>query len=149
TDGSRPPPPGAKVISAAGKYVIPGLMDANVHLVRSSPVLLVRYEGRYDELALEGAQLALKGGLTTVFDSWGPREYLMKARAAIQEHRAIGSRLYLAGNIVGLGGPMSDDFHAAAGSVLREMNFAAHTNSIWQEEVGPELITESPEEVRR
>ena len=40
-------PAGAKEIKAAGKYVIPGLMDANVHLVLGSSIeFIVRYEDR-------------------------------------------------------------------------------------------------------
>ena len=47
-------------------------MDANVHLCsarRSSSSS--GYEGRYEELIEEAAQVTLKNGLTTVFDSWG------------------------------------------------------------------------------
>ena len=44
-------PAGAKEIDATGKFVIPGLMDANVHLVLGSAIeFIVRYEGRYEDL---------------------------------------------------------------------------------------------------
>ena len=60
-------------IAAAGKFVIPGLMDANVHLVLGSSIeFVVRYEGHYEDLIEEAAQVTLKNGVTTVFDSWGP-----------------------------------------------------------------------------
>ncbi len=149
---STPVPSQARTISAAGKYVIPGLMDANVHLVLDVyPYTLIRYEGRYDELAVEAAQVALKNGVTTVFDSWGPREYLVKARAAINEGRAAGSRIYLAGNIIGLGGPFSPDFDLAFPRAREAVfdAFADRTNAIWQQNVGPELIMMTPEHVRQ
>jgi len=142
-------PRGATRIDAAGKFVIPGLMDANVHLVLDIwPYALARYEGRYDELAIEAAQVALKSGVTTVFDSWGPREDLVKARDAINSGRSVGSRIYLAGNIVGLGGPISSDFVKAAKDLLPEP-FTERVNARWQENVGPELLWMSPEQVRR
>jgi len=65
-------PPDAKPIDATGKFVIPGLMDANVHLVLGSSIeFVVRYEGHYEDLIEEAAQVTLKNGVTTVFDSWG------------------------------------------------------------------------------
>ena len=40
----------ARKIEAKGKYIIPGLMDANVHLyLMPSLESVVRYEGRYEE----------------------------------------------------------------------------------------------------
>src|SRR6185295_6214957 len=58
-------PAGAREISAAGKYIIPGLMDANVHLVLSKDIeFIIRYEGRYEDLIEEADQVALKYGLT-------------------------------------------------------------------------------------
>src|SRR5690242_10161937 len=67
-------PPSAHVLDARGKYVIPGLMNANVHLFGLQNLEnLVRYEDRYEDLIVEAAQIALKSGLTTVFDTYGPR----------------------------------------------------------------------------
>src|SRR5688572_13042961 len=71
-------PPGVNVIDTRGKYVIPGLMNANVHLFSALNLeSIARYMGSYDELIAEAAQIALKNGLTTVFDTWGPRRFLM------------------------------------------------------------------------
>ncbi len=76
--------PTADIIDARGKYVIPGLMNANVHLLCDFRLeTLVRYLERYDELIAEAAQVALKNGLTTVFDTWGPRRFLMAVRDRI------------------------------------------------------------------
>src|SRR5262245_49984295 len=71
-------PAGARRVDAASRFIIPGLMDANVHLVLGSSIeFVVRHEGRYEELIEEAAQVALKNGLTTVFDSWGPTQALL------------------------------------------------------------------------
>src|SRR6476661_7417137 len=60
-------PAGAREVNVAGKYIIPGLMDANVHLVLGSAIeFIVRYEGHYEDLIEEAAQISLKNGLTTV-----------------------------------------------------------------------------------
>ena len=98
-------PDGAELIDARGKYVIPGLMDANLHLsIFVDTDLLIKYEGRYHEVIQESAQFTLKGGLTTVFDTAGPRAPLVKARDAINSGEVIGSRIFLAGNIIGYDG---------------------------------------------
>src|SRR5436309_4759987 len=85
-------PAGAHEISAAGKYIVPGLMDANVHLVLSKDIeFLVRYEGRYEDLMEEAAQVTLKQGLTTIFDSWGPLQPLLNVRDRIKRGQTVGS----------------------------------------------------------
>ena len=139
----------AKQISAKGKFIIPGLMDAYVWLIEGTvPMVLIRHEGRYAELALEGAQIALKNGVTTVFYSWGPRDELIKARNAIREGRAIGSRIYLCGNWIGLGGPFSPDMRQSHRVAVYE-TFAAQIDAQWECNVGPRLVSMSPEQVRQ
>jgi imidazolonepropionase-like amidohydrolase len=89
----------AQQIAAHGKFVIPGLIDAHVwSLDGTIPTVLIRHEGRYEELVIEAAQLTLKNGVTTLFDGWGPRDVLIKARDAIHSGRVIGSRIYCSGN---------------------------------------------------
>jgi hypothetical protein len=52
-------------------------MDANLHLFLNLDLeTLIKYEDRYHEIVLEAAQIALKTGQTTVFDTWGPRAAL-------------------------------------------------------------------------
>src|SRR5882762_832836 len=104
-------PQQAERISAGGKYIIPGLMNANVHLLQDIRIeSLAFYMGCYEELITEAAQVALANGLTTVFDTWGPRRFLMAVRDRIQAGETPGSRIFCAGNIVGFDGPFSDDF---------------------------------------
>ena len=141
-------PDGARQIDATGRYVIPGLMDANVHLVLNSSIeFLVRYEGRYEDPIEEAAQVCLKNGLTTVFDSWGPLQPLMNVRDRINRGETVGSRMFVAGNIVGLSGPLGRDFNAAAETTATKA-LVKRINWIWEENTGPDLLWMTPEQVR-
>ncbi len=136
------------IIQASGKYIIPGLMDANVHLLIDTRLEnVVRFEGRYPELVIEAAQIALKNGVTTVFDSWGPLPPLAEARRRINQGEAQGSRLYFAGNIVGFDGPFSQDFSSAAAKVASK-NLADRINGMWEQGVGRRLLWMSADQVR-
>lgn len=147
SSSDAPPPPGARVIDAEGKFVIPGLMNANVHLYQEISVEgLVLYEGRYEEVIIEGAQIALRNGLTTLFDTWGPRRHLMNARDQIASGSAIGSRIFCAGNIIGLDGPFSDDFIRPEASGARSA-FANRINAKWVENTGRHLMWLTPDQV--
>ena len=77
-------PPGIRTVDATGKYAIPGLMNANVHLYGPTNLEgIARYAGRFEDVIAESAQVALRSGLTTVFDTWGPRRFLMNVRDRI------------------------------------------------------------------
>lgn len=142
-------PADATVVDARGKYVIPGLMDANLHLFLNIDLeTLIRHEGRYHEIVLEAAQIALKSGQTTVFDTWGPREALATARDMIARGEAPGSRIYLAGNIIGFDGPLSADFREEAASHVSKA-FASRVNETWEQKTGRALLWLPPDSVRR
>nr|WP_298718979.1 amidohydrolase family protein [uncultured Steroidobacter sp.] len=107
-------PKDARKIDARGKYVIPGLIDTNVHIsgfFQSELFALYAY-GEQDPYAkygysLEGAQEALKYGVTTILDTYGPLLPLMEVRDRINRGEAVGPRLLVGGNIIGWGGPAS------------------------------------------
>ncbi|WP_157994450.1 amidohydrolase family protein [Peristeroidobacter agariperforans] len=135
------------MIDARGKYVIPGLMNANVHLLCDVRLEnLVRHMDRFEDLIIEAAQVALKNGLTTVFDTWGPRRALMNSRDAINAGQVPGSRIFCAGNIIGLDGPCSADFFPKAAEVASGA-LAKRINAIWVENVGRHLMWLTPEQV--
>lgn len=141
-------PPSTRTVDARGKFVIPGLMDANLHLFLNLDLeTLIKYEGRYHEIAIEGAQIALRTGQTTVFDTWGPRDALIKARHMINGGQAAGSRIYLAGNIIGFDGPLSADFRLPAAPFVSKA-FAKRLNDAWELGTGRNLLWMYPEEVR-
>ena len=141
-------PTSATRIDARGKYVIPGLMDANLHLYLNGDLeSLIKFEDRYHEVIIEGAQIALKTGMTTVFDTWGPRAALVRARDMIASGQAQGSRIYLAGNIIGFTGPLAPDFSGASAAHVSKA-FAKRTNETWEQGTGRELLWMPPDTLR-
>jgi imidazolonepropionase-like amidohydrolase len=132
----------------SGTFLIPGLMDANVHLVMPEPEAVLAYApGEYDELAVEAAQVALKGGFTTVFDTWGPLQPLRRVRDRVAAGELVGSRVYCAGNIIGNGGPWSADFYQPYGQALNSA-VVERINYQWEQGVGSELTWMTAEDVR-
>jgi hypothetical protein len=102
---------GATVIDAAGRYVVPGFIDTNVHLslyggMRDRYETLAKYYPRENEIVLEAAQIDLTFGVTTVRDSYGFLNPLTQVRDSIASGKATGARILAAGNIVGWGGPI-------------------------------------------
>ena len=102
---STPVPSGAEIIDLSGRYLLPGLMDANVHLLPWPTwgyiEFLARYEDRFDAVITEAAQVALASGFTTVFDTMGPLDSLLTVRDRINAGQVTGARMFVAGNIVG------------------------------------------------
>lgn len=142
-----PIPSDATVIDATGKYVIPGLLNANVHLFGAYTLeRLARHLDNYEDLIAEAAQVSLKSGVTTVFDTWGPRRFLISTRNQINEAKSIGSRIFCAGNIIGFDGPLSADFFPK-GLEAASASFVRRVNSIWVENVGRHLMWLTPAEV--
>ncbi|MEZ5288358.1 MAG: amidohydrolase family protein [Vicinamibacterales bacterium] len=144
-------PAGATVIEAAGRYVMPGMVDTNVHLslyggVNERYETMVRYNHRQAEIVLEGAQLQLKHGITTVRDSYGVLPALVATRDRIARGEATGARILAAGNIVGWGGPYSVSF-----SLIREAGltlFQEQMNDQLAQGAGEDLVDMTPEELR-
>ena len=95
----------ARRIDATGKFVTPGFVDTNVHIsLGGSMESNIRYQDQRFDITLEGAQLHLKHGVTTIRDSYGIMKPLLAVRDAINRGEVVGPRLYVAGNIVGWGG---------------------------------------------
>ena len=91
-------------------------MDANVHSILGISIeFIVRYEGRYEDLIEEAAQVTLKNGVTTVFDSWGPLQPLINVRNRINPGEIQGSRTFIAGT-----SSASADRSAATSTSLRK-----------------------------
>jgi len=105
-------PQGAQVIEGVGQYATPGFIDTNVHmsLAFSWTETNAKYWSRNADLVLQGVQLHLKYGVTTVRDSYGALLPMMRVRDAIERGELVGPRMYVAGNIVGWGGPYSQTF---------------------------------------
>ena len=143
--------PDMTVIDAAGKFIMPGLIDTNVHLSLYGGVgeryeTLAKYHSRQQEIVLEAAQLQLKHGVTTVRDSYGLLMPLVAVRERIHRGEVAGSRILAAGNIVGWGGPYSVSF-----SLIREQGltlFQEQMNDEVSQGAGEDLVDMDPEELR-
>jgi imidazolonepropionase-like amidohydrolase len=140
-------PKGAKVITATGQFLVPGFIDTNVHMSLYSRLeSLARYEDRFTDIAIEGAQLQLKFGVTTVRDSYGMIKPLREAREKINSGEVPGSRLFFAGNIVGWGGPFSLTF---TGSPPVNLSlFQEQMNDAVAQGAGEELMGMTPDQLR-
>lgn len=80
---STPPPAGAQVISAEGKYVIPGLWDAHIHSRDFYSELLITH------------------GITAYVDwSGSPLDWTLAQRDAIANGDMFGPRFFTAGQLV-------------------------------------------------
>jgi imidazolonepropionase-like amidohydrolase len=141
------------VIDATGKFVLPGLMNGNVHLLDGIMMMgiggveyLARFEGRYHEVIEEAAQIALRAGITTVFDTWNATAPVLKARDRINAGTVAGARIFAAGNIIGMGGPFSPDFSPQSRAVITK-TFANRIDSLFEAGVGRHLSTLPPAEV--
>ncbi|MGH8546390.1 MAG: amidohydrolase family protein, partial [Gammaproteobacteria bacterium] len=143
-------PNNARVVEATGKFITPGLIDSNVHLVLPISVeFFLKYEDDFEAIAIQSAQIALKYGVTTVRDSWGPLEPLLRVRASLNSGEVVGSRLLVAGNIVGLGGPFSEYFIPREQYQYIPLHIRSRINAMYEENVGPGLNAMRPEEVRQ
>lgn len=147
-------PPASTVIDATGRHVLPGFLNGNVHLLdgimmmgKGGAEYLARFEGRLHEVIEEAAQIALKGGCTTVFDTWNALMPVLKGRDRIASGKVQGARIFAAGNIIGMGGPFSADFMMQARAVI-SASFADRMDRLFDAGVGRMLSTLSPAEVR-
>ena len=141
-------PAGAERVDVSGKYIVPGLMDANVHLVPwpswTYIEFLARYENNFEGIAEEAAQIALKHGFTTVFDSMGPARPEMRVRDRINRGEAEGARIFVAGDIVGFRAVFTTPQSIASASKA----FQARINAQFEMNGGPDLAWMTPQQVK-
>lgn len=123
-------------IDGAGKFLTPGFIDTNVHIsLGGNMESNVRYQDQRFDITLEGAQLHLKRGITTIRDSYGILKPLVAVRDAISRGDVIGPRMYVAGNIVGWGG-----FFATTFGPPKPIN-------LWQEQLNDDITEGSGEDL--
>jgi len=100
-------PQNAQVIQAAGQTILPGLIDAHIHFLDFTP------------------QLFLHFGVTTVFDTANPTEWILAQREALQKGRIKGPRMFVTGWIID--GPVErTDMRATA----ERAGYRTHVNTV-------------------
>ena len=144
-----PIPPDARQVDARGQWILPGLIDTNVHLSlyggqNDRYETLARYQPRQDDIVLEAAQIDLSYGITTVRDSYGALLPLTKVRDAIARGDTIGARILAAGNILGWSGPYSFSFSRVMGQLTL---FQEQMNDFIAQGGGEELMAMRPDEI--
>jgi imidazolonepropionase-like amidohydrolase len=144
-------PPDARQIDARGRWVLPGLIDTNVHLSlyggqNDRYETLARYQPRQDDIVLEAAQIDLSYGITTVRDSYGALVPLTNVRDQIARGEKIGARILAAGNILGWSGPYSFSFSRVMGQLTL---FQEQMNDFIAQGGGEELMAMTPQELRQ
>ncbi|QUY63953.1 amidohydrolase family protein [Gulosibacter molinativorax] len=149
--------PNIRQIDAQGKWILPGLVNGNVHLLdgimmmgRGGIEYLARFEGNYYKVIEEAAQIALRGGVTTVFDTWNALEPVTIARDRIASGAAEGARIFFAGTLIGMGGPFTGDFMRPSMQARTVMSrtFADRMDAMFEVGMGRHLSTLPPAEVR-
>ncbi|MHB1430954.1 MAG: amidohydrolase family protein [Streptosporangiaceae bacterium] len=142
-----PIPQEARIVPLDGTFLMPGLIDGNVHLVPwptwSYIEFLARYEDRFDQVAVEGAQMALRAGITTVFDSMGPLDALVAARDRIDRGDVPGACMFVAGNIVGFRAVFTTSASMSAASRA----FQRRINDRFEAGAGPDLPWKTPQQI--
>src|SRR5690606_3629757 len=139
-----PPPKDVRVIELHGRTLLPGFIDAHVHLTFSPPPSYA--EGVVDELRSTGADRALEGarnarltllaGFTTVRNVGGSLAD-RALRDAIAEGLVPGPRMLVANHAIGITGGHCDDTNAMHPRVLPHAQDHRHG------------VADGPEEVRK
>ncbi len=80
--GSVSVPPSAQVIRAQGLTALPGLIDAHIHFLDFMPPMFLYF------------------GVTTVFDTANPTEWILATRDALNSGRIKGPRMFATGWVV-------------------------------------------------
>jgi len=97
-------PEGALLLNLEGRTILPGLIDAHVHLtLRGDPH--------------ENAAVTLRAGFTTVIDLGSANGDGVRLRDAIAQGRVIGPRIIAAGSWIGMKGGVCEFGGATVGSV--------------------------------
>jgi imidazolonepropionase-like amidohydrolase len=144
-------PADANQVDARGRWIIPGMIDTNVHLSlyggqNDRYESLVRYQPRQNEIVLEAAQIDLGYGITTVRDSYGALVPLVQVRDAVARGEKVGARILAAGNILGWSGPYSFSFSRVMGQLTL---FQEQMNDYIAQGGGEELMAMTPDELRQ
>lgn len=144
-------PAAADQIDARGRWIVPGMIDTNVHLSlyggqNDRYETMVRYQPRDAEIVLEAAQIDLSYGVTTVRDSYGALQPLTRVREQIASGEKVGTRILAAGNILGWSGPYSFSFSRVMGPLTL---FQEQMNDYIAQGAGEELMTLTPSELQR
>src|SRR5579883_2905281 len=75
-------PAGAKVLHEEGKTILPGLIDSHIHLRDWYPPVFLRY------------------GITTVYDTANPTDWIIAQREMVKHGKIKGPRIFVTGDTI-------------------------------------------------
>ena len=108
-----------KKIDASDKIVMPGLIDAHVHLVYTGEPGEPATKDLSDEYlalrAAESAKKALKSGVTTLADAGGIRNTIFALRNVINDGVVTGPRIKVSGSMITMTGGRATRGHRVIG----------------------------------
>ncbi len=96
-------------LNGRGRFLIPGLMDAHIHLRGASPARSPADGFVIDEVAARQALASyLYAGVTSVVDLGNQPELILKARADERAGRILSPRIFATGNLITYPGSHGD-----------------------------------------
>ena len=111
-DGLAPAPAGARLVDLSGKTVLPGLIDAHVHLSGEPGEAFWQEAVNTDEYAaivgVKNARLTAKAGFTTVRDVGSPSQVGFALRRGSAEGLIQGPRILSSGPAISIVGGHGD-----------------------------------------
>lgn len=119
-------PQDAVVVDAAGKTVLPGLIDLHVHLSYDEPGVFPAIGRSPADQALRGMErlrVYIQSGITSVRDTGSDGDVPFRLKDWVAAHRLPGPRVFAAGQLItGTGGHGAEgvDEHSPARGTIRE-----------------------------
>ncbi len=129
-DSGATAPAGATVIDMQTKTVMPGLIDAHVHLTQDAgnpwyATLRTKYSEPYSvTVGLKNALITARAGFTTVRDAGGPMLASLAMRDAVTEGSFPGPRILVAGTTLSIIGGHGDGVVGLAPEIADALNQA-------------------------
>jgi imidazolonepropionase-like amidohydrolase len=111
------PPAGARVVSVAGLYVVPGLIDLHLHFTKQRDDDFSRYRDSDAASAIRGVLLLeqlLDGGITAVRDMGTRNDLALKIKEAVERRMIEGPRVFWSGLLIASRGGHADETTATA-----------------------------------
>lgn len=129
------PPPGARVIDGAGKFIIPGLIDMHAHLLGLVWNEKGDLEDRWNRATtLSFMKTCLRFGVTTVRDPGAVTENAVLVRRLLRDGEIDGPQLFVAGRILN-----SSSFNPDPFVIVRD-EASIRDEIKWQSEAGVDFI---------
>lgn len=103
-EGAIEIPAGSTVVDLSGRWIVPGLIEANGHVTFDGQIdhaaFFARHHDRAFDIGAENLRTALDQGVTTIRDTHGPTASLFELRDAVDAGTVVGSRLFTSGAIL-------------------------------------------------